>query len=126
MIRVLDPGLGVPEHVGWGRKEGKVSSLIPGCLWPPELQSGLPGCVCVCVCLVTQSCPTLCDPVDYSLSGSSVHGILQARVLEWVAMLSSRGSSQSGDRTQVSCIECLKGVGCGIFEYVHVCLNMCV
>ena len=35
---------------------------------------------------VTQSCPTLCNPVDYSLPGSSVHGILQARVLEWVAI----------------------------------------
>ena len=40
-----------------------------------------------------QSCPTLCDPMDYSLPGSSVHGILQARILEWVAMSSSRGSS---------------------------------
>ena len=41
----------------------------------------------VCVCLLaTQSCPTLCDPMDYSLSGSSVHGILQAKVLEYVAI----------------------------------------
>ena len=39
-------------------------------------------CVCVCVHLVTQSCPTLCDPMDYSLPGSSVHRILQARILE--------------------------------------------
>ena len=43
---------------------------------------------------VTQSCPTLCDPVDCSLPGSSVHGILQARILEWVAISFSRGSSQ--------------------------------
>ena len=42
---------------------------------------------------VAQSCPTLCDPVDCSLPGSSVHGILQARVLEWVAISFSRGSS---------------------------------
>ena len=40
-----------------------------------------------------QSCLTLCDPMDSSLSGSSVHGILQARILEWVVMPSSRGSS---------------------------------
>ena len=40
-----------------------------------------------------QSCPTLCDPTDYSLPGCSVHGILQARILEWMAMLSSRGLS---------------------------------
>ena len=43
--------------------------------------------------LVAQSCPTLCDHVGWSPPGSSVHGILQARVLEWVAMPSSRGSS---------------------------------
>ena len=42
------------------------------------------------------SCPTLCDPMDYSLPGSSVHGILQARVLEWVVTFFSRGSSQPG------------------------------
>ena len=44
------------------------------------------------------------DPTDYSLPGSTVHGILQARVLEWVAMPSSRGSSQPRDRTCVSCL----------------------
>ena len=49
-----------------------------------------------------QSCPTLCEPMDYSLPGSSVHGILQARILEWVAMLSFKESSQPGDRTLVS------------------------
>ena len=53
---------------------------------------------------VAQSCPTLCDPMDYSLPGSSLHGILQARVLEWVAISSSRGSSQPRDPTRVSCI----------------------
>ena len=46
---------------------------------------------------VTQSCPTLCSPVDYT-----VHGILQAGILEWVAFLVSRGSSQPRDQTQVS------------------------
>ena len=45
---------------------------------------------------VTQSCPTLCDPVDCSLPSSSVHGILQARILEWVAISFSRGSSNPG------------------------------
>ena len=54
------------------------------------------------LCLVAQSCLTLCDPVDCSLPDSSVHGILQARIVEWVDMLSSRGSSQPMDRTQVS------------------------
>ena len=44
--------------------------------------------VCVCVCSVTQLCLTLCDPMDCSLPGSSVHGIFQARILEWVAISS--------------------------------------
>jgi len=48
---------------------------------------------------VAQSCMTLCDPMDYT-----VHGILQARILEWVAFSFSRGSSQPRGRTQVSCI----------------------
>ena len=52
-----------------------------------------------------QSCPTLCSPTDYSLPGSSVHGILQARILEWVTVSSTRGSSQPSDWTLVSCIE---------------------
>ena len=53
---------------------------------------------------VAQLCPTLCNPKDCSLPGSSVHGIFQARILEWVAISFSRGSSQPRDRTQVSCI----------------------
>ena len=44
-----------------------------------------------------QLCPALCDPMDYSLPGSSVHGILQARILEWVAMPSSKGPSPPRD-----------------------------
>ena len=51
---------------------------------------------------VAQSCPTLYDPVDCSLPGSSLHGILQARILEWVAISFSRGSSQLRDQTLVS------------------------
>ena len=48
----------------------------------------------VCVCAKSlQSCPTLCDPMDCSSLGLTVHGILQARILEWVAIASSRGSS---------------------------------
>ena len=52
-----------------------------------------------CEVKVAQSCPTLCDPMDYT-----VRGILQTRILEWVAFPFSRGSSQPGDQTQVSCI----------------------
>ena len=59
--------------------------------------------VCVCV-LVTQSCPTFCGHMDCSLPGSSLHRILQARILEWFAIPFSRGSSQPGGWTRVSCV----------------------
>ena len=57
---------------------------------------------CVCV-LVTQLCPTVCDLMDWSPPGSSVHGILQARILEWVAIPFSRGSSWPRGQTWISC-----------------------
>ena len=53
---------------------------------------------------VPQSCPALCKPMDCSRPDSSVHGILQARILQWVAIPFSRGSSQPRDQIQVSCI----------------------
>ena len=56
------------------------------------------------MCSVAQLCPTLCNPMDCSLPGSSVRGILQARMLEWVAISSSRGSFQVRDGTCISCI----------------------
>ena len=58
-------------------------------------------CSCCAVCLVTQLCATLCNPMNGSPPGSSVMGILQGRILEWVAMPSPRGSSQPRDQTQV-------------------------
>ena len=61
--------------------------------------------VCVCVCTLNHSvCLTLCDPMDYSVPGSSVYRIFQVRILEWVAISFSRGSSQSMDGTGVFCI----------------------
>ena len=54
-----------------------------------------------------QSCLTLCDPMDCSPPGTSVHGILKARILEWVAMPFSKGSSWPGDQTCVSYISCI-------------------
>ena len=66
-------------------------------------------CVCVCVCahVLTQSYPTLCSPMNRKLPGSSVHGIFQARLLEWVAILFSRESSWWMDRTHVSYVSCI-------------------
>ena len=56
-----------------------------------------------------QSCATLCDPIDCSPPGSSIHGILQAGILEWAAMASSRGSSQPRDRIHIFCVSCIAG-----------------
>ena len=55
------------------------------------------------IMFVNEPCPTFCDPMDCSPPGSSVHGILQARILEWIAMPFSRGSFQRRDRTRISC-----------------------
>ena len=62
--------------------------------------------LCVCVKLL-QSCPTLCDPMDHSLPGSSVHEIFQAWILKWVAMTFSRGSSWPRDWTCISYLSCI-------------------
>ena len=70
------------------------------------MQSWCPMCVCLSARKLPW-CPTLCDPMDCNLPGSSVHGILQARILEWVVMPSFRGSSQSRDWTQVSDVSCI-------------------
>ena len=67
--------------------------------WLGDSPRVISGCMYV---FVAQSCPTLCDPVECSLQGSSFRGIFQARILEWVAISFSRGSSQPRDRTWVS------------------------
>ena len=56
---------------------------------------------------ITQSCPNLCNPMNYNLPGSSVHGIFQARILEWVAVSSSREASPPRDWTCISGTSCL-------------------
>ena len=63
--------------------------------------------MCVYVCVYTQSCQILCDPIDCSPPGSSVHGIFQVRILDWVAISYSRGSSQPRDQTHISCVSCI-------------------
>ena len=54
-----------------------------------------------------QSCLTLCNPLDCSPQGSSVHGIFQARILEWVSISFSRESSQPRNQTHVNCVSCI-------------------
>ena len=89
--------------------------LYPLCLlilWPAKFQElelimsflTPPSSLRVCACVL--GCVQLCNPMDSSLPGSSVHRVFQARILEWVAISSSRGSSQPGDLICVSCIFC--------------------
>ena len=76
------------------------------------------GCVCVSVCAESlQSCPTLCNSMDCNPPCSSVHGASQARILEWAAMPSSRGSSLPRDQTHVSYMSCTAG---GFFTTLYV------
>ena len=74
--------------------------MIPG-------KAGRGVCVCVCVCARAQLCPTLCDPIDCSLPGFSVHGMFQARILERVDTSFSWGSSWHRDQTHISGISCI-------------------
>ena len=80
---------------------------------PSFLQGPSSFCVCCstgwwgCCCSVTPWWLTLCDPMDCSLPGTSAHGVLQARILEWVAMPSSRGSFWPRDWTHISDVSCI-------------------
>ena len=81
------------------------------CLYRSDVSASL-QCTALPKCMraqLIQSCLILYDPMDYSLPGSSVHAILQARTLEWVAISSSRGSSQSRDWTCISYVSCIAG-----------------
>ena len=97
----------------WSSKETPyMLAVTPYYLLPQPLATLCTFCLYRFICYrffsyksgVTQSCLTLCDPLDCSLTGSSVHGIFQARVLEWVAISFFRGSFWPRDRTWVSCI----------------------
>ena len=79
---------------------------LPGILResPLKMEISLINIPCCVLCLVTQSCLSFCDPMDYSPPGSSANGILQARILECVAMPSFTGSSRPRDQNCVSCL----------------------
>ena len=81
-----------------------LSHFFSDCDGQPDLRIIV---VMVRVCSVAQSCTTPCDPMDCSPPGSSIHGILQSRILEGVVISSSRRSSQPRDRTHISCVSCI-------------------
>ena len=91
-------------------------------------------CVCVCARLCAQSCPTFCDPMNCSLPGASVHEILQAKIMEWVAISFSKGYSRPRNQTGVSYSSCIGRQNlyhCGTWEdqiyiHIHMCVCVCV
>ena len=94
--------------ISWGyiaaRHSGqRWTPSVPSPPLPLPLPLGVSVCMCLCV-LVTQSCPTLCHPMDYSLPGSSVHEILQAGILACCAIPFSRGFSRPRSQSQACCI----------------------
>ena len=102
---VGDPRVG-PWEGSTGSYWVSVSKFCIAWILSRDMLHLIVACCCMlrCSVLVTQSCLTLCDPMACSPPGSSVHGILQLRILEWIAMPSSKGSSQPRDRTEVSYI----------------------
>ena len=92
----------------------KVFVLISVCFtkwdevgFPPEKWVSRAAKILVRVCSFTESCPALCNPMDCIPPGASVHGILQAKILEWVPMSFFRGSSQPRDKIHISCVSCI-------------------
>ena len=107
-------GMSVPSLSTWisdpshcHRTEDGVSVL--GHLSSPHFPAFYLTLTSFAVCSVTQWCLTLCNPLDCSPPGSSVHGISQARILEWVAISSSKGSSRPSDRPHVSYVSWVAG-----------------
>ena len=98
------------------------------CKNPNEL-FGQPNSICVCTC-VSHLCTTLCNPMDCSPPGSSVHGILQVRTLEWVAIPFSRGTSWPSNGTSISWLQAdslpseLPGKRYNISMYLHIDISI--
>ena len=110
-------------HFSWGSEEQALSFIadgtaksketckcLTGCLYPPPSNPTLgmyPEDATAAVAKSLQSCPTLCNSMDCSPAGFSVHGILQVRILKWVVMPFSRGSSWPKDGTHISYVSCI-------------------
>ena len=136
---VLVTGFGHPENNSM-LSVNSWSSKLPSDFFPPEICYCIYVYVCVCVSVVRMYLQAhvyvlshfnrvqLCNPMDCSLPGFSVHGIFLTRILGWVAMSSSRGSSQPRDWTCISCISCIAGVSLPLshqrspHSYVYECL----
>ena len=137
---VLVTGFGHPENNSMLSVSSWSSKLPSDSFSPWNLLLRVCACVCVCewvvrrylhahVCMLSHfNCVQLCNPMDCSLPGFSVLGIFPARILEWVAMPSSRGSSQPRDRTCISYISCIAGVSLPLSHQgsPHSCVYECL
>ena len=94
----------LPTNLGLCPVSTSAPSQEPNSLLEHNVYVGV--CVCVCVCTRAQLCLTLCNPMDNSPPGSSVHRIILARMLKWIVMPSSRGAYRPWDQTHVSCVSC--------------------
>ena len=109
-----EQGTAIEFHVSFSQAYEVVLMLLPFYCWETEAQREKPHfqpnllpkslMLAAAVVNITKSCPTLCDAMDYSQLGSSIHGIFQVRILGWVAISFSRGSSRPRDRTWFSCV----------------------
>ena len=107
-----------------GQVDPRPGTTGTGPLWPS--QKKINGNLTAASCLVAQLCPTLWDPMDCSLPGSAVHGILQARILEWAAISFSRESYQPRNQTQVSHTAGRFFTNWAMREARSVCVCVCV
>ena len=137
---VLVTGFGHPENNSMLSVSSWSSKLPSDSFSPRNLLLCICICVCVCVWVVRRylhahvcmlshfNCVQLCNCMDCSLPGFSVHGIFPARILEWLAMSSSRGSSQPRDQTWISCISCIAGVSLPLSHQrsPHSCVYECL
>ena len=88
---------GLSSNLGQGARSSMLQLKIPRAATKT-------WCSCINICMRAQLCLTLCDPMNCNLPCSSVRGILQPRILEWVAMPSSRGSSRLRNQAHISCL----------------------
>ena len=101
------PGDAAAACLGTELRELQTGKQLKQCLTLKCYIAFIAFALFLCECYVAQSRPSLCDPMDCSSPGSSVHEILQARRVEWIAMPFSTGSSRPRDGTRISCVSCI-------------------
>ena len=114
---VINTGKGGTPQI-WKGYSKRVRVKVRDYLWAAVEALVVPCHAMPCCATSLQSCLTLCDPMDCSPPGSSVLGILHTRILEWVAMSSSRGSFPPRDRTHLSCSSCIVGRGSSVVPWI--------